>query len=108
MRDQSQAPPAFSLAIACLTCANADGFTDSSRKPHDSNAGTQRVSPAISPHKLTAILARLPYSTVRRINSRIDGCSGSLNLSSAPFVRSQAVRYWARSFEPIEKNDARN
>ena len=38
----------------------------------------------------------------------IAGCNGSIRLASAPLVRSQAVRYWARSLEPIEKNDASN
>ena len=62
---QSRAPPRPNPSIACLTWAKAEGLTESSRKPQDKSAGTQRGSPAISPHRLTLIPARLPYCAVR-------------------------------------------
>jgi hypothetical protein len=46
--------------MVCLIRAKAEGLTENSRTPQDSKAGMQPGSPAISPHKLTLIPARLP------------------------------------------------
>ena len=61
----------------------------------------------MSPHRLTWIAARLPYSATRPIRSRTAGLRGSISFASAPFdaiARSYILRR-DRS-DPIEKNAA--